>query len=56
MLQGVVAFFPSFAYADKVWAHWQASGTLSALSAKKHVFREPRSSVDVESVLRLSQH
>lgn len=51
-LQGVVAFFPSFSYADTVYAHWQSSGTLAALSSRKHVFREPRSSVEVEAVLR----
>lgn len=50
--QGVVAFFPSFAYADAVYAHWQSSGALAALRSKKHVFREPRSSVEVDSVLR----
>ncbi|BDA42655.1 ATP-dependent DNA helicase DDX11 [Coccomyxa sp. Obi] len=50
--QGVVAFFPSFAYADAVYAHWQSSGALAALNSRKHVFREPRSSVDVENVLR----
>jgi chromosome transmission fidelity protein 1 len=51
-LQGMVVFFPSFAYADQVWEHWQASGTLSALTTKKRVFREPRSSVGVDAVLR----
>jgi len=51
-LQGVVVFFPSFTYADEVYEHWQASGALSSLSNKKHVFREPRSAVEVESVLR----
>ena len=50
--QGVVVFFPSFTYADEVYEHWQASGALSSLSNKKHVFREPRSAVEVESILR----
>lgn len=50
--QGVVAFFPSFAYADQVHARWQASGALAALAGRKAVFREPRCSTDVEAVLR----
>ena len=28
-------FFPSFAYADEVYEHWQASGALKSLSNKK---------------------
>ena len=51
-LQGVVVFLPSFAYADEVYAHWLLTGALASLSNKKHVFREPRSAVDVESTLR----
>ena len=51
-LQGVVVFFPSFAYADQVFGHWQATGALERLGHRKHVFREPRSAVEVESVLR----
>jgi chromosome transmission fidelity protein 1 len=47
-----VAFFPSFAYADQAHAHWAASGALAAMAAKKALFREPRSSTDVEAVLR----
>ena len=52
LLQGVVVFFPSFSYADEVYEHWQASGALRRLSNRKHVFREPRSAVEVEAVLR----
>ena len=51
-LQGVVVFFPSFAYADQVHEHWQATGALERLGHRKRVFREPRSAVEVESVLR----
>ena len=51
-LQGVVVFFPSFAYADQVHGHWQATGALERLGHRKRVFREPRSAVEVESVLR----
>ena len=52
VLQGVVVFFPSFAYADQVHGHWQATGALERLGHRKHVFREPRSAVEVEAVLR----
>lgn len=31
---------------------WKASGILSRIAKKKHVFREPRKSTDVEAVLR----
>ena len=51
-MQGIVAFFPSFAYADQVHAHWAASGALAAMAASKAVFREPRASTEVEAVLR----
>ena len=47
-----MVFFPSFAYADEVYEHWQASGALRSLSNRKHVFREPRSAMEVELVLR----
>ena len=49
---GVVAFFPSFAYADEAYARWVATGALANLSRTKRVFREPRSAADVEKTLR----
>jgi chromosome transmission fidelity protein 1 len=49
---GVVAFFPSFAYADEAYARWVATGALAKLSRTKRVFREPRSAADVEKTLR----
>ncbi|PRW20458.1 putative ATP-dependent RNA helicase DDX11 [Chlorella sorokiniana] len=48
---GVVVFFPSFSYADQVYARWQASGLLRQLAARKRVFREPRSAGEVEACL-----
>jgi len=49
--QGVVAFFPSFAYADQAAQRWAATGALAALAARKRVFREPRAAAAVEQTL-----
>jgi chromosome transmission fidelity protein 1 len=49
--QGVVAFFPSFDYADACAARWAASGAADALAAVKSVFREPRTASAVEALL-----
>jgi len=48
---GVVIFFPSFSYAEQVHSRWGATGALAALSAKKKVFREPRTAGEVDGVL-----
>ena len=50
-LQGVVAFFPSFAYADQAAQRWEATGALVALAARKRVFREPRAAAAVQATL-----
>ena len=34
---GVVCFFPSYEYERKVYTHWEKTGFLSRLSAKKKV-------------------
>jgi chromosome transmission fidelity protein 1 len=34
---GVVVFFPSYAFLDKVKACWSSSGLLKKLDEKKHV-------------------
>ncbi|XP_048559091.1 ATP-dependent DNA helicase DDX11-like isoform X2 [Triticum urartu] len=49
--EGIVMFFSSYDYEKQVYDAWMASGTFSKISKKKHVFREPRSSVDVEMIL-----
>uniref|UniRef100_R7WDR5 Putative ATP-dependent RNA helicase DDX11 n=1 Tax=Aegilops tauschii TaxID=37682 RepID=R7WDR5_AEGTA len=49
--EGIVMFFSSYEYEKQVYDAWMASGTISKISKKKHVFREPRSSVDVEVIL-----
>ncbi|PIA42699.1 hypothetical protein AQUCO_02000269v1 [Aquilegia coerulea] len=50
--EGIVVFFPSFEYEGKVHDAWKSSGILQRIMKKKLVFREPRSSIDVEHVLR----
>ncbi|KAL8458240.1 hypothetical protein ACS0TY_035941 [Phlomoides rotata] len=50
--EGVVVFFSSFDYESQVYDAWKASGILSRITKKKHIFREPRKSTDVEAVLR----
>ncbi|XP_048573070.1 ATP-dependent DNA helicase DDX11-like isoform X1 [Triticum urartu] len=49
--EGIVMFLSSYEYEKQVYDAWMASGTISKISKKKHVFREPRSSVDVEVIL-----
>jgi chromosome transmission fidelity protein 1 len=49
--EGVVMFFSSYDYERRVYDAWMTAGTFSKISKKKHVFREPRNSADVEAVL-----
>ena len=49
---GVVVFFPSFKYADDVYARWVKTNAVGQLSKHKFVFREPRTAAKVEKVLR----
>ncbi|NXX38798.1 DDX11 helicase, partial [Tricholaema leucomelas] len=48
---GVVCFFPSYDYEKQVYAHWEKTGLLARLAAKKKVFQEPRKASQVEQVL-----
>ncbi|KAG6545059.1 hypothetical protein Mapa_013754 [Marchantia paleacea] len=50
--EGIVLFFPSFEYEAHVFNSWQSAGTISAIEAKKSVFREPRDGTALEDVLR----
>ncbi|XP_042436794.1 ATP-dependent DNA helicase DDX11 isoform X2 [Zingiber officinale] len=50
--EGFVVFFSSFDYEGRVYDAWKASGVLSKISKKKIVYREPKSSNDVEHVLK----
>lgn len=52
MLQGVVAFCPSFAHCDQLYTRWSHTGLLQQLSNKKEVFREPRAASEVDSMLQ----
>ncbi|PWZ54219.1 ATP-dependent DNA helicase DDX11, partial [Zea mays] len=49
--KGVVMFFSSYDYERRVYDAWMTTGTISRISKKKHVFRDPRNSADVEAVL-----
>ena len=51
-MQGVVVFFPSFAYREEVQRQWASYGLIRQLSARKKVFVEPRATGQVESMLR----
>lgn len=48
---GIVVFFSSFAYCDQVIQAWKKDGILDRIQRKKDVYVEPRSAVEVESVL-----
>ncbi|KAK9843489.1 hypothetical protein WJX81_005623 [Elliptochloris bilobata] len=50
--QGVIAFFPSFAYAEQAAQRWEATGALAALAARKRAFREPRAAAAVQATLQ----
>ncbi|XP_024969556.1 ATP-dependent DNA helicase DDX11 isoform X1 [Cynara cardunculus var. scolymus] len=50
--QGIVVFFSSFDYEECVYSSWKTSGILGRIMKKKHVFREPRKSTEVETVLK----
>ncbi|KAL1138858.1 hypothetical protein AAG570_008920 [Ranatra chinensis] len=48
---GVVCFFPSYEYENEVYQHLDKNGTMEKISLKKRVFREPKKSSQVDSVL-----
>ncbi|NWT39317.1 DDX11 helicase, partial [Chroicocephalus maculipennis] len=48
---GVVCFFPSYEYEKQVYAHWEKTGLLTRLAAKKKIFQEPKKTNQVEQVL-----
>lgn len=49
---GMVAFFPSYDYEERVWTTWEKTGVLASLQTRKHVVREPRKPGGVEKTLR----
>ncbi|NXF17795.1 DDX11 helicase, partial [Rhodinocichla rosea] len=48
---GVVCFFPSYEYEKQVYGHWDKTGLLSRLAARKKIFQEPKKANQVEQVL-----
>ncbi|KAL4583896.1 hypothetical protein LXL04_008481 [Taraxacum kok-saghyz] len=50
--QGIVVFFSSFDYEEHVYSSWKESGILNRMMKKKRVFREPRKSTEIETVLK----
>ncbi|KAJ6660048.1 hypothetical protein lerEdw1_018246 [Lerista edwardsae] len=48
---GVVCFFPSYEYEKQVYMHWEKTGLLTRLAAKKKIFQEPKRANQVEQVL-----
>ncbi|GAA5891317.1 hypothetical protein JCM5296_006897 [Sporobolomyces johnsonii] len=50
--KGMVVFVPSYDFLHQVQTRWEKSGMIKRLSAKKAPFWEPKSSSDVDTVLR----
>eukprot|EP00092_Neocalanus_flemingeri_P036060 GFUD01039260.1.p1 GENE.GFUD01039260.1~~GFUD01039260.1.p1 ORF type:complete len:444 (-),score=138.63 GFUD01039260.1:215-1546(-) len=48
---GIVVFFPSYDYEKLVSKHLEASGVLARIEAKKKIFREPKTSSELDKVL-----
>ncbi|XP_051886100.1 ATP-dependent DNA helicase DDX11 [Pristis pectinata] len=48
---GIVCFFPSYEYENLVYKHWEKTGLLVQLEAKKKIFQEPKKASLVEQVL-----
>ncbi|XP_014244230.1 ATP-dependent DNA helicase DDX11 isoform X1 [Cimex lectularius] len=48
---GVVCFFPSYDYESKVFEHLEKNNMLQQISSKKKLFREPKMSSKVDTVL-----
>ena len=48
---GVVVFLPSYDYEQTVVKRLASSGQLSKIESKKKIFREPKSTADLDKVL-----
>ncbi|XP_040201179.1 ATP-dependent DNA helicase DDX11 isoform X2 [Rana temporaria] len=48
---GLVCFFPSYDYQKLILDHWEKTGQLKRLAAKKKIFQEPKKANQVEQVL-----
>lgn len=50
---GLVVFFPSYAFEEQAYTTWKAAGLIDKFSTKKRVFREPRGGkIPVETILQ----
>ena len=49
---GVVIFYPSYAYENKVFAHFDKTGVLARIQKKKEIFREPKKGSEMDKVLK----
>ena len=52
---GVIVFFPSYAYADVCWERWSdtsgGGSIMASISERKRVFREPKGSSRLDAIL-----
>ena len=48
---GLVCFFPSYEYKEKVMKEWFQSGAFQKIDAKKKIFSEPKNAAQVEQTL-----
>lgn len=48
---GIVIFFPSYAYEQQLYEHWKNSGVLQRIAAKKMIFRETKTN-NVDNILQ----
>ncbi|KAK2578682.1 hypothetical protein KPH14_012170 [Odynerus spinipes] len=48
---GIVVFLPSYDYENTVYEYLNKSGVIAKICLKKHIFREPRSTSQVNNVL-----
>ncbi|XP_046853376.1 ATP-dependent DNA helicase DDX11-like [Xenia sp. Carnegie-2017] len=48
---GLVCFFPSYDFKEKVVKEWYQSGVFQKIDAKKKIFSEPRKAAEVEQTL-----
>ena len=49
---GIVCFFPSYDYENRVFSYWTKKGLVEKLEAKKRVFREPKLASQMDAVLK----
>ena len=47
---GVVVFFPSYEYEKTVHSRLSSTGVIDRLEAKKRIYREPKSTAELDKV------